>query len=393
MTGDLFLDAIAANPADRAVRLAYADWLEERNDSRHELVRVCERMRRTPVYSDEYWQLKARRNELRTECPGEWLAATGYDGSDYDPVFRDGVPADWKGRWRVVREFTERWHGIPLPDVGGRPGEIRAAESRVGVTLPPSVREYIAYAHDVFPEPGYRIVFRDPYVMERMPGHLAVSLMIQSEGDIHWAVQLADLGDPDPPVHTYVHVLEYDGPDETRPFVPYPDDTPVPVSAWALGYVESYNGAGSEFATTVNHAERLRRQLEAEFPVHRQPSPGADRGRYEHPAGILASFNPDSHSNWRGDGPYVRLCVEVRKGVSWRAIPEFLWEYARQKHMCSGMFLSQEDVEGGLTHWGNEPMPDWVPREAVPPMRLPVTPRPPVPPGRLPGIDLGDIPF
>ncbi len=161
MTDDLFLDAIAANPADRTVRLAYADRLEERNDPRHELVRVCERMRQVPVYSDEYWQLKARRNELRAGCAAEWLAATGYDGSDYDPIFRDGVPGGWKGRWRLVREFTERWRGIPMPDVGGRPEEVRAAEARLGVALPPSVREYVAYAHDVFPGPDDRTVLRD----------------------------------------------------------------------------------------------------------------------------------------------------------------------------------------------------------------------------------------
>jgi hypothetical protein len=218
--------------------------------------------------------------------------------------------------------------------------------------------------------------------------------MIQGEGDVQWAVRLADLGDPDPPVHTYLEVPEYHGPDETRPFDPYPDERPVPVSEWALGYVEAYSGARSKFATRVRDSDRLRRQLETEFPVHRPVPPGAARGRYEHPAGILASFDPDPGSDWRRDGPYVRLHVCVRTGVKWQAVPEFLWEYARQRHMSaggrSGMFLSQEDVETGLTHWGNGPLPPGIMREAVPPMRLPFTRRPPPPP---PWGDSDDIPF
>jgi uncharacterized protein (TIGR02996 family) len=390
MIDDPFLPAILANPADRTVRLVYADWLEERNDPRHELVRICERMRQVPVSSDEYWQLKARRTELWAGCPAEWLAATGYDGSDYDPIFRDGVPDNWKGRWRVVREFTERWHGIPMADVGGRPEQVRAAEGRLGVMLPPSAREYVAYAHDVFPRPDYRIVLRDDYVMEQMPNHPAISLLIQGEGDMQWAVRLADLGDPDPPVHTYVWDLEYDGPDETRPFIPFADERPGPVSEWALGYVEAYNGAASQFATTVRDVDRLRQQLEAEFLIHRPTPGGAGRGRYEHPAGILASFAPDPGSDWRGDGPHFRLWVGVRVGVPWQAVPEFLWEYARRKHMCSGMFFSQEDVESGLRHWGDGPLPPGIMREAVPPMRLPATGTPPL---LASGGDPDDIPF
>jgi hypothetical protein len=258
-----------------------------------------------------------------------------------------------------------------MPDVGGRPEEVRAAEARLGVALPPSVREYVAYAHDVFPRPDYRVVHRDGYVMDRVPGHPAVSLMIQGEGDVHWAVRLADLGDSDPPVHTFLRDSEYDGPDETRAFGPYPGGKSVPVSEWALGYVEAYNGAGSEFATTVRDADRLRRQLETEFPVRRPTPPGAGRGRYEHPAGILASFGPDPGADRRGDGPCVELCVCVRTAASWQAVPEFLWEYARRGHMRGGMFLTQADVESGLTHWGDGPVPPGVMREAVPPMRLP----------------------
>jgi uncharacterized protein (TIGR02996 family) len=370
MLDDLPLAAILAEPSNRGLRLEYANWMQARGDSRHELIRVCERMLQVPNSSDEYWRLKERRNELRVGCPEEWLAMTGYDGSGYDPIFRDGISEDGKGRWRIVREFTERWHGIPMVDVGGRPNEIQEAEQRLGVKLPPSVREFVAFAHDVFPRPDYRVVLRDGYLMQRMPNSPAISLMIQGEGDMQWAVQLADLADPDPPVHTYVFDPEDSGPDETRPFVSYPNLRPVPLSKWMFDYVEAYHGATSEFATSVQDVDRLRRQIEAEFSMYRATPGGVGMGRYEHPAGILASLAPDAGSAWRPGKPYFRLWVGVRAGVPWQAVPEFLWEYARLKHMCGGMFFSQEDIESSLLHWGTDPLPAGFLREAAPPMRL-----------------------
>src|SRR5204863_8012879 len=122
-----FLRAIADEQRNDDLRLVYADWLEEHGDPRAELVRVCQAMRRVPVWSDRYWQLKARRNELWLQSPLDWLEATGYDGSYYDPVFRDGVPDGVRERWRLIREFTERWHGIEVPDGGGQQSEVRQA--------------------------------------------------------------------------------------------------------------------------------------------------------------------------------------------------------------------------------------------------------------------------
>ena len=60
-----FLKAIKAQPCDGALRLIYADWLEDQADPRAELVRVEEEMRQLPIYSDRYWQLKPRRATLR----------------------------------------------------------------------------------------------------------------------------------------------------------------------------------------------------------------------------------------------------------------------------------------------------------------------------------------
>ncbi|WP_171472587.1 TIGR02996 domain-containing protein [Frigoriglobus tundricola] len=147
-THDDFLNAIAAQPADRTLRLVYADWLDERADPRGELIRVEEQMRQLPVFADRFWELKLRRNELRTHAGAEWCGQMRY-GTECEPVFRHGIPDGWRERWRLIREFTERWHRIPMPDVGGRWAEIIEAEVRLGRRVPPSVREWIAFRHDV----------------------------------------------------------------------------------------------------------------------------------------------------------------------------------------------------------------------------------------------------
>jgi uncharacterized protein (TIGR02996 family) len=113
-----FLAAIRKQPDDRVTRLVYADWLQDRDDSRGELIRIEEEMRHLPIYSDLYWQLKPRRKELLMLAEKPWLKKMGYGSTDYQPVFAD-VPKGWKERWRLLRESVERWYGVPMDDVGG----------------------------------------------------------------------------------------------------------------------------------------------------------------------------------------------------------------------------------------------------------------------------------
>ena len=232
-----WLAAIRGAGADRTVRLVYADYLDERADPRGELVRVCEAMRNTPLFADEYWRLKARRNELRAGCDPAWLAATGYDGSDYDPIFRDGVPDDWRGRWRLIREFTERWHGIPMPDIGGRADEVRAEEQQLGQILSPSVREWVAYALDVRGSP-YGVPMRDGYDgLRSRPDTNTLQLLMQAEGDLIWAIPDDEVTADDPPV--VLLYLDYES--ESPVFRGAEDGLWAPtVTGFCFGYIMAY---------------------------------------------------------------------------------------------------------------------------------------------------------
>src|SRR5215475_10196017 len=86
-THDDFLNAIESQPADRTLRLVYADWLDERDDPRGELIRIEEEMRTLPVFADRFWELKPRRNALRAQAGSEWCGRMRY-GTECEPAFR-----------------------------------------------------------------------------------------------------------------------------------------------------------------------------------------------------------------------------------------------------------------------------------------------------------------
>jgi uncharacterized protein (TIGR02996 family) len=228
-----FLAALADRPEDRTVRLVYADWLEEQGEPRAELVRIEEEMRRVAVHSDRFWELKPRRNELRKAYDEEWLAAMKY-GTDYEPVFRD-VPDGWKERWRLLREFTERWYRVPMGDVGGRESDVQRIEKRLGRALPPFAREWLAYASDLEDRGAFGHLLRDDFSMDDLPDLRAVLLMVGSWGNFCWAVRHGDLGAPGPPVFGYTLDDEHRG---GRRFVPS-GPSPLPRASRHLFYSTS----------------------------------------------------------------------------------------------------------------------------------------------------------
>jgi len=199
MHDESFQAAIEANPEDRYSRLVYADWLEEQGDPRASLIRIEEEMRTVPVHADRYWDLKGVRNALRNQCDPEWVRRMRY-GLDYHPVFRK-VPDDWRGRWRLLREFVERWYGIPAGDVGGHRRVSRRVEKRLGLVLPDAVHEWIAFHADI--KASWDRVFRDQYDVKHLEDLTAVSLYLQWEEDHCYAVRRENLDSDDPPVANY----------------------------------------------------------------------------------------------------------------------------------------------------------------------------------------------
>jgi len=85
---EAFLRAILPAPEGSALRLVYADWLEERGDPRAEYLRLGARLAALPVGDEAAPGLRRHLVELRAHLPAPWLALLGdyrSTGSDPDP--------------------------------------------------------------------------------------------------------------------------------------------------------------------------------------------------------------------------------------------------------------------------------------------------------------------
>ncbi len=321
-----FLDEITANPEYRMARLVYADWLDEKGDARGELIRIEEEMFSVPIWADRYWQLKPRRNELRAQCTKKWLDWMNY-GNHYEPVFRE-VPIGWNERWRLLREFCERWHGVPMPDLGGQADAIAAIEKDHNVVLASSFREWIAFARDLQARNSFGKVMRDGFVVEDLTeaaGDRALTLMLQTEGDVYWAVFKRNLNEVDPPVAMYVF---NDDDFDDRPFI-LARNAESSLMSFVFGHMMAYlHGAGGGFSTRVNDIDSLRLRLSTAFPVEARIGNFSIFERQD----MIAVLGADHFSD------QVRLHVELSKPLPREDVPAFLWEYTRNGGSFHGMF-------------------------------------------------------
>ncbi len=101
-----FLDAIKANPSDRALRLIYADWLEERGDERAAALRVDSVGEgRCPVCACKITSFAPRRRYARLEWKHFFVARCAKcksglitDGDEPNIGPRSRQPSVWRLR-------------------------------------------------------------------------------------------------------------------------------------------------------------------------------------------------------------------------------------------------------------------------------------------------------
>jgi len=120
---------------------------------------------------------------------------------NYEPVFLSNSD-DLNTRWKLLREFIQRWHNIDLPVVGYNSEIVEEEEKRLGIILPSSFREWISLASELIEKERFDI-FRDSYNVTSLKTLSATSLLLQKEGDYYWAVKNENLALEDPPVDGY----------------------------------------------------------------------------------------------------------------------------------------------------------------------------------------------
>jgi len=190
--------ACTATPRDSLPRLVYADWLDERNDPRGEMIRVMEEMRRHPVWADEYQKLRPARNRLWKSLDTAWLETMGYQ-KVYRPLFGT-MPEKREHRWRLAEEFIDIWHGGLKRGDGYTAEELTAAEERSGCQWPKALREWYRFGGrraDIWSNQDH---FRPPDLV-RFQDEYGLVFRVENQGCTRWSIRPADLKRADPPVY------------------------------------------------------------------------------------------------------------------------------------------------------------------------------------------------
>jgi uncharacterized protein (TIGR02996 family) len=325
-----FLAAIEAQPDDRTSRLVYADWLDERGDSRGELIRIEEEMRGIPIHSDRYWQLKPRRNELRRSAGKLWLKQMSY-GTPYEPVFRD-VTDGWKERWRLIREFIERRFGIPMADVDGQK---KKSDSRLA-DLSPSIREWVTLIRQLRKQRTFKDALEvaewEDWTDFRNPAG-ANFLVSLREPAYEYFIAMTNARDPDPPVMFEDMEGDTDGPAARR------------VTTFAFLFViyclqarkPERNMGG--FRTPVTSLEpQVRRRLKRICPIVSRMGGVHIFERDD----MIAVLSPDIFDQWSTG--VTCLQVELCRPIQRDAIPAFLWDEIGMEGVRTGIFEASDST-------------------------------------------------
>ncbi len=98
-----FLRAIAANPDDDTARLAFADFLDEREPGRGALVRLDLQLAALPKYDPERESLlNVRANLVARDFPLWRAELPHFPGIVYEPFFNRGLPAGVAAPWDAL---------------------------------------------------------------------------------------------------------------------------------------------------------------------------------------------------------------------------------------------------------------------------------------------------
>ncbi|HJL00378.1 MAG TPA: hypothetical protein RMH85_21365 [Polyangiaceae bacterium LLY-WYZ-15_(1-7)] len=160
----------------------------------------------------------------------------------FEPIFAN-LPDEPLAEWTALRRFLGRWYGAALPAVGRVTRDVAGLEEDLGRTLPTTVREWLALTDDLAraEHRDLRSLLRDGRSIAPLPEHDALSLNLQAEGDVHWAIPLAALDEADPPVHGYAR--DWNAAEERFGRATWLDCASVTVFAFSflLGYLRSAN--------------------------------------------------------------------------------------------------------------------------------------------------------
>lgn len=228
--------------------------------------------------------------------------------------------SDWSEGWTALDRFVGQWLQTDFTRdlYSAHIGEI---ERSAAITLPASMRSWCAFV--IASQRLAHFVWRDCLAIKPVPGHAALSLLIQGEADYYWAIQSANLIKTDPAVVGYY--LDYDS--EESEFSLAGTWAPT-VSAFALDYFLSYlQSPGGGFSVRQSSASFHREKLLTEFGLPRH------FGHLElfHCDGVLAVLGGLPPS-WR----HNVISFEIQTPRPFKQLPSLVQELFRDAYSTHG---------------------------------------------------------
>lgn len=107
---DAFVQAIRNDPLDAALKLVFADWLEERADPRSEFLRLEVELSQTDESHDQYESVRARHRTAFEKCDPSWAQQVGFL---YDVILEGYFPSLKINTIKQIREAT----GLGLKEI------------------------------------------------------------------------------------------------------------------------------------------------------------------------------------------------------------------------------------------------------------------------------------
>jgi hypothetical protein len=219
-----------------------------------------------------------------------------------------------------------------MPDVGGHQDKVAEAEKRLGLTLPPSVREFVAWLCDLGQTSAWRwrLALTDYWTLRPVPDQDALSLVRSDDGGDILAIRHIDIHHADPPLHRFFQLDPEDVSDTTEPrFVIAERPTSLALTQFLFDAVYRSEGArGGLLVEPIQHLSLIRTQLQTTFPFC------TVRGDAEHYEGVDLSATLAAPRNATPGNLTVQACHAFREDQ----IPEWMVAVCRADGRREGLF-------------------------------------------------------
>ena len=190
----------------------------------------------------------------------------------YLPVFTtDDLTTDEK--WATLRKFIENWYDFEIPNTAYN-NQLTELEKSFPFTFPLAAERFFTLANQlqsvghIYPNSGQKTnkfssIFRDGLAISFLEKHQALSLLLQAEQDIYWAIETADFKEENPKVYSYFLDYESDNGDFERYGAPYPS-----VTSFVLKHMLTYLNNCSSFGMQIENMDSFKEKLKSSFVNH-----------------------------------------------------------------------------------------------------------------------------